>query len=48
MLGRLARWLRLAGLDTTWSAHVPDAELARRAHAADRVLLTRDRRLPED
>lgn len=48
MLGRLARWLRLLSLDTSWSARVADAELARLAHAEDRVLLTRDRRLPED
>lgn len=48
MLGRLARWLRLLGLDTAWSAHVPDAELVRLARAEGRVLLTRDRRLSEE
>lgn len=48
MLGRLARWLRLLGFDTSWRAHVPDAELVRHALAEERVVLTRDRRLPEE
>ena len=45
MLGGLARWLRLAGLDTTFSATASDAELAAGARREERWLLTRDRRL---
>jgi uncharacterized protein with PIN domain len=48
MLGRLARWLRVLGFDTTWEAHVPDEALVRHALAERRTLLTRDRRLPEE
>lgn len=45
MLGKLARWLRLLGYDTAYENHAPDLELARRARAEGRVLLTRDREL---
>jgi len=45
MLGRLARWLRLLGYDTAYDNAADDLELARRARAEDRVLLTRDREL---
>ncbi len=45
MLGGLARWLRFAGLDTTFSATATDAELAAEARREERWLLTRDRRL---
>ena len=45
MLGRLARWLRVLGFDTTYDAVLADPELVRRAAAEDRVLLTRDRHL---
>jgi uncharacterized protein with PIN domain len=48
MLGRLARWLRLLGFDTSFEAHVEDAALVRRALAEGRTVLTRDRRLPEE
>jgi hypothetical protein len=48
MLGRLARWLRLLGFDTSFEAHVPDETLVRRALAEQRTVLTRDRRLPEE
>jgi uncharacterized protein with PIN domain len=48
MLGRLARWLRVLGFDTTWQAHVPDEALVRHALEEERTLLTRDRRLPEE
>ncbi len=45
-LGKLARYLRLMGLDTLyWSNHVDDAELARIAHEEQRIMLTRDRGL---
>jgi uncharacterized protein len=45
MLGRLARWLRLLGLDVAYVQHVDDAELLRLADAEDRLLLTRDEAL---
>ena len=48
MLGRLARWLRILGFDTSFEAHVEDAALVRRALAEGRTVLTRDRRLPEE
>ena len=45
MLGRLARWLRVLGFDTTYDAALADAALVRLADAEARVLLTRDRHL---
>ena len=45
MLGRLARWLRVLGYDTSWDAGIDDEELARRAAREDRILLTCDRKL---
>ena len=45
MLGRLATWLRLIGLDTLYDAALDGRALARRAQAERRILLTRDRRL---
>jgi uncharacterized protein with PIN domain len=45
MLGRLARWLRLLGYDVAYDNAASDNELARRARAEGRVLLTRDREL---
>jgi uncharacterized protein with PIN domain len=45
MLGRLARWLRVLGFDTTYDPALHDAALVRLADAEDRVLLTRDRHL---
>ena len=45
MLGRLARWLRVLGLDTAYDAVRPDRELVRVAALEGRVLLTRDRHL---
>ena len=41
-LGRLARHLRLAGLDTVYDTHTTDERLRALALAEDRVLLTRD------
>jgi uncharacterized protein with PIN domain len=46
MLGRLARWLRILGFDTTWVAHIADGDLVRCAVEENRVILTRDRALP--
>lgn len=45
MLGRLAIWLRLLGVDCTWRAEVADSVLVRHALEEGRVLLTRDRSL---
>ena len=42
MVGRLARWLRILGYDTAFSPRWDDNELARRARAEGRILLTRD------
>jgi len=44
-LGALARRLRLLGLDAAWSNDAEDADLAARAAAEERVLLTQDRGL---
>jgi len=43
MLCGLARWLRLAGLDTTFDSALDDAALAAVARREGRWLLTRDR-----
>lgn len=48
MLGKLARWLRLLGIDCAWEPHVADEALVRRGVWQGRVILTRDRRLPEE
>jgi uncharacterized protein with PIN domain len=44
-LGTLARRMRLLGLAAAWSNDAADADLATRAAAEDRVLLTQDRGL---
>jgi uncharacterized protein len=44
-LGRLARYLRLAGFDSRYESRANDAELARASTAEQRVLLTRDQGL---
>jgi uncharacterized protein with PIN domain len=48
MLGRLARWLRLLGFDCAWEHDIADEALVRRAIAEDRIVLSRDRALPEE
>lgn len=45
MLGRLARWLRLLGYDTAYENDAADHELAHRARAEGRILLTGDHEL---
>lgn len=45
MLGRLARWLRVLGFDTTYDDAIADPALVELAELQDRVLLTRDRHL---
>lgn len=44
-LGRLARYLRLLGFDTSYRNDYADAEVARISARERRILLTRDRRL---
>jgi uncharacterized protein with PIN domain len=41
-LGRLARWLRLAGYDTVYLADIDALSVIRLARAEDRLILTRD------
>lgn len=41
-LGRLARYLRILGVDAVYDPEADDAALAERAAAEDRILLTRD------
>jgi uncharacterized protein with PIN domain len=48
MLGRLARWLRIAGYDTRYDAQVEDSDLVRTALEEERFVLTRDRALPQE
>jgi len=44
-VGRLARWLRIAGFDTLFVRDIDDNRLVRIAFDEDRVLLTRDRQI---
>lgn len=49
MLGRLARWLRGAGIDTAYAGDGPardDDEILRRAREEGRIVVTRDQRFP--
>lgn len=45
MLGRLARWLRLIGMDVLYYPDIEDKKLIRIAREQDRTVLTRDTRL---
>jgi uncharacterized protein len=45
MLGRLAKWLRLLGFDTSYQADIEDNMLVRTARQEGRLILTRDTRL---
>ena len=45
MLGRLAKWLRLLGFDTTYDTAWERRGLLRHAREQERILLTRDTRL---
>jgi uncharacterized protein len=45
MLGRLAKWLRIAGFDVLYSNKFSDNELVRLSNSQGRVLLSRDTRL---
>ncbi len=44
-LGKLARWMRIIGLDTLYSQEIEDRELIRAAVEEGRILLTRDTRI---
>jgi uncharacterized protein with PIN domain len=48
MLGGLARWLRVLGYDAAYDPQIADAELIRRGIEERRIILTRDRRIPEE
>jgi uncharacterized protein len=45
MLGRLARWLRLAGADVSFDPKLGGGDLLREARAQGRIVVTRDKRL---
>lgn len=45
MLGRLAKWLRLAGYDAAYWRNGSDEALIAAAQAEDRMIVTRDRQL---
>ena len=47
MLGKLCKWLRLLGHDTTYDSGWADNDIVRLARAEGRVILTRDRALSE-
>lgn len=48
MLGRLARWLRILGFDCAYESQIDDQELVRRAAREERIVLSRDRALPQE
>lgn len=48
MLGRLARWLRALGYDTSFDPHADDEDVARSAVREERFVLTKDRSLPDE
>lgn len=45
MLGKLTRWLRLAGLDVTYERGIEDSIWVEKARSEHRFILTRDTRL---
>jgi uncharacterized protein with PIN domain len=47
MLGRLARWLRVLGLDVIYGRHLSGYGLIHAARQENRLILTRDRRLKQ-
>jgi uncharacterized protein with PIN domain len=48
MLGKLAHWLRLLGFDCLYESAIDDGDLVRCGVEQDRVVLTRDRALPDE
>ena len=47
MLGRLARWLRVLGVDVIYGRHLSGYGLIHAARQENRLILTRDRRLKQ-
>ncbi len=45
MLGTLAKWLRIFGIDTFYPEEVEDSELIKIAKKENRILITRDKEL---
>ncbi|MEE8111479.1 MAG: Mut7-C RNAse domain-containing protein, partial [Acidobacteriota bacterium] len=45
MLGSLAKWLKILGLDTRYDPALDDDDLVEIADRQDRILVTRDSRL---
>lgn len=45
MLGKLAKWLRLAGVDVVYKNDIDDHELIDQALSQDLIILTRDRHI---
>lgn len=45
MLGKLARWLRMKGIDVLYETRISDDRLLQLANQEDRIILTRDTRL---
>ena len=45
MLGKLAKWLRLAGVDVAYDRNIEDDLLITKALSEDRIILTRDRNI---
>ena len=45
--GRLARWLRFIGYDCAYERDIDDNTLLKRATGEDRIILTRDSKIPE-
>ena len=46
-LGKLAKYLRLMGVDTLFFAHIEDDDLIHKANQEGRIIITRDRLLSE-
>lgn len=47
MLGKLARWLKILGFDTYYEKDLPDNKLLKIALVEDRIILTRDAKIPK-
>ena len=47
MLGKLARWLKIMGFDTYYEKDLPDNKLLKIALLEDRIILTRDSKIPK-
>lgn len=47
MVGRLAKWLRILGYDTSYDVSIPEAQFVKHAVRESRAVLTRDHGLKE-